>query len=444
MSRLQRRHAIAAGLLAGLIVAGTVLASIVGTNGKFDVTVRKASSNSQRDTISITYTPDTSKVNCSPIYLTQTCRDADQDGKPINPKSYKSGAFVHLGDDMTAGGTYVDHVVCEKDPYYNGEDAGKDTKSAGSSDGHTAKPTTMSDAVNIRDSSYPDGVTKVVSTFEVCAVCKADGKILDCVTWTWTRTKGEAGCGSITAPTAAGTASQEFKDAVAKYKKNHKDGTVCPESVAEANKNGKNVTSGTNKKLPEDPPQSGQPFDVQWDIVNTGPTDVTDVTWAVWLDGGFLAGGVVPAIGWFDFETVMFPAPALTPGPHLLTYIVDSDNLIPEYDESDNLYEEEFVVSDVIGVGPAPTNRTFGITALQPNPARSRVAATVSLAGTGRATLELLDPSGRRVREFPLPGSEMGIRTVHLDLGGALRPGMYLLRLQQGEQAAVRKVTIIK
>jgi hypothetical protein len=431
-------------LAAAVGLAAVVFAAIVGTNGKFDVTVTKAASNSRRDSIVVVYTPDTTKVNCSPIYLTQTCRDVDQNGKVIHPKRYKSGAFEHLQDDMTPGGTYVDHSVCEKDPYYNGEDSGKDAKSAGSSDGHTAKSTRMSDAVNINDSSYPDSVTTIVSTFEVCAICKQDGKILDCVTWTWTRAKGSAGKGSITAPTAAAVPSQEFKDAVAKYKTNHQDGTVCPEAVAEIHKGEKNVTSGTSKKLPLDPPPAHQPFNVQWDIVNTGPTDVTGVTWSVWLDGGFLAGGVVPSIGWFDFATVTFPAPPLPPGPHTLTYVVDSDYLIPEYDEADNLTDEEFIFSDVSGVGPAPAGRAIGITALQPNPARSRVAATVSLAGTGRATLELLDLGGRRIREFPLAGTEFGIHTVHLELGSTLRPGMYLLRLRQGGQAAVRKVTVVK
>jgi hypothetical protein len=408
------------------------------------VTVTKATKNSEKDWIRVTYTPDTNKVNCNTIYLVQTCKDEDQTGKTINPKDYKSGTFKHLQDDVTTGGTYVDHVVCEKDPYYDGEDAGKDTKSAGSSDGHTAKPTTMSDGVYIKDSSFPTGVTKVKSTFEVCAICKDDGKILDCVKWTWERTKGSAGKGSITAPTAASTATQEFKDALAKYKKNHKDGTVCPEKAAETSSGGTNVTSGTTKKVPEDPPQPGQPFDLFWDIVNTGLTDVTDVTWTIWLDGDFLASGMVSFIGWFDFATVMVPVPPLDPGPHEIVLIADSDDLLPEYDETDNSTEDGFEVGGSSGVGPGPFRTGFGIRALQPNPTRVRLSATLSLLGTQRATLELPDVHGRKVQEFPLADRGPGTHTVRLELGASLRPGMYLLRLRQGDESSLRKVTIVR
>ena len=84
----------------------------------------------------------------------------------------------------------------------------------------------------------------------------------------------------------------------------------------------------------------------------------------------------------------------------------------------------------------------LGITALLPNPTRGRVAATVSLPDAGRATLELVDLSGRRVREFAVAGA--GVHTLHLELGRDVGPGLYLLRLRQGGQEAVRKLTIVR
>ncbi len=447
MRQLRSRPALGAGLLAGLVLAGLASAAVLGTiikgtNGSFDVTVTPAPADSLRSSIRISYTPDTSKVNCSPIYLVQTCRDSSAGGGVIKPKDYKTTAFVHMQDDMTPGGTYVDHLVCEKDPFYNGEDAGKDTKSAGSSDGHTATTTTMSDAPSISDGAFPAGVTTIISTFTVCAVCKPDGKILDCVTWTWTRTKGSAGKGTITGPTTTTTATQEFKDAVAAYEKNHGNGTKCPELLAETHMGGQNVAPGTGKKEPYDPPVEGQPSTVQWDIVNTGGQDVTSVTWTVMLDGTFLTWGMVPVIEWFDYATVAFPLPPLPAGPHTLVMIVDSDYLIPEYDELDNVEVDEFLVSPATGVGPVVPSVHLGITSLLPNPTRGRVAATLNLPGAAPATLELVDLSGRRVREFVVAGP--GVQTVRFELGGDVNPGLYLLRLRQAGQEAVRKLTVVR
>lgn len=447
MRRLSSRPALGAGLLAGLVLAGVAFAAVLGTvikgtNGSFDVTVAPAAADSLRSSIRISYTPDTSKVNCSPIYLVQTCRDSSAGGGVIKPKDYKTTAFVHMQDDMTPGGTYVDHLVCEKDPFYNGEDAGKDTKSAGSSDGHTTTTTTMSDAPSIGDGAYPDGVTTIISTFTVCAVCKPDGKILDCVTWTWTRTKGSAGKGTITGPTATSAVTQEFKDAVAAYEKNHGNGTKCPESLAETHMGGQNVAPGTGKKEPYDPPVEGQPSTVQWNIVNTGGQDVTNVTWTVMLDGMFLTWGMVPVIEWFDYATVDFPLPPLSAGPHTLTMLVDSDYLIPEYDEDDNLAIDDFEVRPATGVGPVGPSVRLGITQLLPNPTRGRVAATVTLPDAAPAALELVDLSGRRVREFAVAGP--GTHTMNLELGRGVGPGLYLLRLRQGGQEAVRKLTVVR
>ena len=89
---------------------------------------------------------------------------------------------------------------------------------------------------------------------------------------------------------------------------------MCPELLAETNLGGKNVKPAANQKTPFNPPAEGQPSVVQWSVVNTGGQDVLNVTWTVMLDGGFLAWGIVPTIGWFDFATVDFPLPPLPAG----------------------------------------------------------------------------------------------------------------------------------
>jgi hypothetical protein len=447
MRRLPLRPMLGAALLAVSLSAGAALASplatIAGKKGTFDVSVVPGADSTQKGRIYISYRPDSTKVTCNPIYLVQTIKMVDQNGNKIDPKTVDTGVFAHMQDDATPVGTSVDHLVCEKDPYYNGEDAGKDSTSAGSSSASSSAPTAMSDAPFVRKTSFPPGVTKITFQFEVCAVCKADGKVLDCVTWTYTRSLTDNNTGTITPGTAAvDTASAEFKAALAGYKSNHKDGTVCPEQVAETAPGGRNVKPGEKSKSPYDPPVSGQPSVVQWSLVNTSTQDVMGVTWTVMLDGLPLTWGVVPFIGWFDFATVDFPLPALPAGPHMLTMMVDSDYLISEYDESDNFAMDEFLVRPATGVGPGTPAARLGITSLLPNPTRGRVAATLSLPDAGRATLELVDLSGRRIREFAVAGA--GVHTLHLELGRDTGSGLYLLRLRQGGQEAVRKLTIVR
>ena len=81
---------------------------------------------------------------------------------------------------------------------------------------------------------------------------------------------------------------------------------------------------------------------------------------------------------------------------------------------------------------------------VSPNPARSGVWVSFTLPETGRATLELLDVSGRRVAEREVGGLELGRHRVDVAQGRALAPGLYLVRLVQGSYHAVAKVVVMK
>ena len=414
-----------------------------GTNGTFSTTVSKASSKNARDTITVTYTPDTSKVNCADIYLVQTCKDVDQSGNTIKPKDYKGHAFRHLQDDMTTDGTYVDHLVCEKDPYYNGEDEGKDANDKGSSDGHTATPTSITDAPSYSDGIFPTGVTTITSTFEVCAVCKSTGKILDCVTWKYTRTKGAANKGSITDASGTSAPSEDFKAAKKKYEKNHKNGTVCPEEKVEKSPVKTNVNSATNKKTP-DPPIADSFFDVFWDVSNSGLEDLVNVEWEVWLDGSLLTSGVIPTIAYFDFATVAFEVPGLPEGPHMLTMVVDPYNALPEYDETDNTEDDEFEVASSTGVGDSRGLPALRLHAIRPNPVRGALHVSFSLAGDAPARLEIFDLAGRRLVNRNVGDLGRGPHALRLDVSRKLEPGVYFLRLTQGEQKEQKRFVYLR
>lgn len=432
---------LAAALLV-LAAAAALAATITGTNGTFTTTVTAATATA-RSKITTTYTPRAANPACASIYMTQTCRDVDQSGNLVKPKDFKTKAFEHLQDDMTTGGTYVDHVACEKDPYYNGEDAGKDVKSQGTNNGTAATPTTMSDAPSYSDGIFPTGVTRITSTFEVCAICKDDGRILDCFTWTYTRTKGDGTGGTIASGTTASTGSQEFKDAKKKFETNHKSGTTCPETVAETNPGAKNAASGGGKKTPA-APAPDTPFQLSWDIVNTGGSDLFDLEYAILVDGLLLDAGTVTTIPYFDSATVTVEVPGLPLGPHTVMVSIDPANLVPEYDETDNLAFEEFEISPV---SPAPDGPETGgnvLRLLQPNPTAGQFRVMLRMGADSPARLSVVDLRGRVVHSRTIPGGRDTWRTEEFRLQDHLGAGVYFLRLEQAGTVESRKFILLK
>lgn len=96
--------------------------------------------------------------------------------------------------------------------------------------------------------------------------------------------------------------------------------------------------------------------------------------------------------------------------------------------------------SSLVGVPPMPQARTLALTAW-PNPARDNLEVEFTLAGGSRARLDLLDISGRRVRSFEARGAGPHIAKV-ANLGD-IAPGVYLLRLQEGNAVRTTRVALI-
>ena len=67
----------------------------------------------------------------------------------------------------------------------------------------------------------------------------------------------------------------------------------------------------------------------------------------------------------------------------------------------------------------------------------------LSLRDGAAASLELIDVAGRRVETRDLGALGAGPHTVALGHAG-LTPGLYLLRLQQGGDRAVRRVVVTR
>ncbi len=86
--------------------------------------------------------------------------------------------------------------------------------------------------------------------------------------------------------------------------------------------------------------------------------------------------------------------------------------------------------------------RAFGLDPVRPNPVAGRLAVSFALASAASARLELVDVSGRRVRSEEV--GRLGAGAHRLDLGdvSSLAPGLYFLRLAQGERRATTRVVV--
>jgi hypothetical protein len=100
---------------------------------------------------------------------------------------------------------------------------------------------------------------------------------------------------------------------------------------------------------------------------------------------------------------------------------------------------ESFLGEVTVDVPAAPA---LAIEAVRPNPADRELWVTFSLPQPASATLELLDVSGRRIRELTVSG--VGRQTVDLAAGGRLAPGVYLVRLIQAGRSVVMRASIVR
>jgi len=85
----------------------------------------------------------------------------------------------------------------------------------------------------------------------------------------------------------------------------------------------------------------------------------------------------------------------------------------------------------------------FALEGFRPNPAVGLPIVSLTLAKSEPARLEVFDLRGRLVLRRDLSGLGAGRHSVSLDDGARLAPGVYVLRLTQGDQVArVRGVVL--
>ena len=87
----------------------------------------------------------------------------------------------------------------------------------------------------------------------------------------------------------------------------------------------------------------------------------------------------------------------------------------------------------------------FSLDGVGPNPSDGEVLlVSFSLPRTCPATLELYDVSGRRVLTREVGSLGPGRHQLELRAGTTLRAGLYLLRLEQGQQERSIKALVVR
>ena len=111
----------------------------------------------------------------------------------------------------------------------------------------------------------------------------------------------------------------------------------------------------------------------------------------------------------------------------------------------DNDGDLVYDVADCGSAGVDPTTLQFTLEGLRPNPSRGELLRVAfALPSSAAARLELLDVSGRRVVEREVGALGAGRHVLDLAAGRRLAQGLYLVRLTQGANVRVARVSVLR
>jgi FG-GAP-like repeat/Secretion system C-terminal sorting domain len=91
-----------------------------------------------------------------------------------------------------------------------------------------------------------------------------------------------------------------------------------------------------------------------------------------------------------------------------------------------------------------PLSLTLAIDTPRPNPTAGPLAISFSVPSAGRATLEVMDVTGRRVRHRELEMPAASRQSVSFASDGALSPGLYFVRLTQDRKSVTSRVAVVR
>ena len=126
---------------------------------------------------------------------------------------------------------------------------------------------------------------------------------------------------------------------------------------------------------------------------------------------------------------VSYEDQAVTPGQHYWYHLIVS---APGGD---------IVVGEV--AIEVPVNASFALVGARPNPSPGRMSISFSLADNSAARIEVIDLMGRRVFDREVGSMGPGFHVLAIGEDGALRPGIYAVRLSQHSRTLTSKVSVI-
>jgi hypothetical protein len=182
-------------------------------------------SSSGDPTAMITYVPKAADTSSKIVFIQVV--QVSLDGTPVKAGSI-APAFSHMDPDTTPKFYCVDYFPGEADPYYNGDDAGKDTGTQGDATATPKVNADMTDGPNLPDASYPAGTTKYKAQFRTIAFSAAGadkGTFYEYAKWSFNKVKGSAGSISHEG-TSTDTSLPESRAAITLWCTNH--GFVLP------------------------------------------------------------------------------------------------------------------------------------------------------------------------------------------------------------------------
>jgi hypothetical protein len=91
-----------------------------------------------------------------------------------------------------------------------------------------------------------------------------------------------------------------------------------------------------------------------------------------------------------------------------------------------------------------PSGAKLAIIGVQPNPAAGDAWISFALPGSERAAIDVLDVSGRVVREIDLGAPGPGNHRWNLSAGGRLAPGVYIVRLDYGGRSTTTRWSVVR
>jgi hypothetical protein len=99
--------------------------------------------------------------------------------------------------------------------------------------------------------------------------------------------------------------------------------------------------------------------------------------------------------------------------------------------------------ASVLGV-PQAAPVAFALEAAAPNPTRGAFSTRFALPGSAPARLEVMDVAGRRVAVHDVGALGAGSHTIMFGAERRLPPGLYLVRLTQGQHVGTTRVVVLE